>query len=150
MIGSWHPSTSRRGKVYYYSVAWHVLLLCKVPRHLSNVFHLYTFRGCVSERVVPSHYVSYSQNTVSGPMYPSWGYNIWVAFIQLDHSSIDGWNDIFIAHRIVINNSEVSTFPIVVFFRSCMFEVVVPSYSVICYIYVPLTLGRSFHYSCAV
>ena len=43
------------------------------------------------------------------------------------------------------------TFPIVViFFRGCMSEMFVPSYSVIYYIHIPGTLGPCFHYWCSV
>ena len=43
------------------------------------------------------------------------------------------------------------TFPIVViFFRGCVSEMVVLSYSVIYYIYIPGTLGPCFHYWCSV
>ena len=47
--------------------------------------------------------------------------------------------------------SEVSTFPIVViFFRGCVSEMVVLSYSVIYYIYIPGKLGLCFHSWCSV
>ena len=60
---------------------------------------------------------------------------------------IDDWKDIFITHLIIIIKSEVSNFPIVViFFRGCVSEMVVLSYSVIYYIYVPGTLGPCFHH----
>ena len=66
------------------------------------------------------------------------------------HSSLGDWNDIFIIHLIIIN-SEVSTFPIVViFFRGWVFEMVVLPYSVIYYIYVSGTLGPCFNYLCSV
>ena len=46
---------------------------------------------------------------------------------------------------------EVSTFPIVViFFRGCVSEMVVPPYSVIYYIYIPGKLGFCFHFWCSV
>ena len=49
--------------------------------------------------------------------------------------------------RCISIKSEVSTFPIVViFFRGCVSEMVVLSYSVIYYIYIPGTLGPCFHY----
>ena len=58
---------------------------------------------------------------------------------------------ISITHLIIIIKSEVSTFPIVViFFRGCVSEMVVLSYSVIYYIYIPGTLGPCFHYWCSV
>ena len=48
------------------------------------------------------------------------------------------WKDISIAHVIIIIKSEVSTFPIVIiFFRSCVPEMFVTSYSVTYCIYVP-------------
>ena len=54
-------------------------------------------------------------------------------------------------HLIIIIKSEVSTFPIVViFFRGCVSEMVLLSYSVIYYIYIPGTLGPCFHYWCSV
>ena len=61
------------------------------------------------------------------------------------------WKNIFITHLIIIFKSEVSTFPIVViFFRGCVSEMVVLSYSVIHYIYIPGALGPCFHYWCSV
>ena len=52
---------------------------------------------------------------------------------------------------IIIIKSEVSTFPIVVIcFRGCVSEMVVLSYSVIYYIYIPGPLGPCFHYWCSV
>ena len=50
-------------------------------------------------------------------------------------------------YLIIIIKSEVSTFPIVViFFCGCVSEMVVLSYFVIYYIYIPGTLGPCFHY----
>ena len=61
------------------------------------------------------------------------------------------WYYIFITHLIIIIKSEVSTFPIVViFFRGCVSEMVVLSYSVIYYIYIPGKLGLCFHFLCSV
>ena len=61
------------------------------------------------------------------------------------------WKNISITHLIIIIKSEVSTFPIVViFFRGCVSEMVVLSYSVIYYIYIPGTLVPCFHYWCSV
>ena len=58
---------------------------------------------------------------------------------------------LFITHFIIIIKLEVSTFPIVViFFRGCVYEVVVLSNYVIYYTYIPLTPGPCFHYWCAV
>ena len=58
---------------------------------------------------------------------------------------------VILHHYIIIIKSEVSTFPIVViFFRGCGSEMVVLSYSVIYYIYIPGTLGPCFHYWCSV
>ena len=65
--------------------------------------------------------------------------------------ALNYWKNIFITHFIIIIKSEVSTFPIVViFFRGCVSEMVVLSYSVIYYIYIPGTLGPCFHYWCSV
>ena len=62
--------------------------------------------------------------------------------VELAHSSLSDWKDIFIIHLIIIIKSEVSTFPIVViFFRGCVSEMVVLPYSVIYYIYISGTLG---------
>ena len=73
-----------------------------------------------------------------------------VACVELAHLSLGDWKNIFITHLIIIK-SEVSTFPIVViFFSGCVFEMVVLSYSVIYYIYIPGTLGPCFHYWCSV
>ena len=45
-------------------------------------------------------------------------------------SVLGGWKDISIAHVIIIIKSQVSTFPIVIFFRGCVPEMFVTSYSV--------------------
>ena len=74
-----------------------------------------------------------------------------VACVELAHSSLGDWKNIFITHLIIIIKSEVSTFPIVViFFRGCVSEMVVLSYSVISYIYIPGKLGLCFHFWCSV
>ena len=74
-----------------------------------------------------------------------------VACVELAHSSLGDWKNISITHLIIIIKSEVSTFPIVViFFRGCVSEMIVLSYSVIYYIYIPGTLGPCFHYWCSV
>ena len=74
-----------------------------------------------------------------------------VACVELAHSSLGDWKNIFITHLIIIIKSEVSTFPIVViFFRGCVSEMVVLSYSVIYYIYIPGKLGLFFHFWCSV
>ena len=74
-----------------------------------------------------------------------------VACVELAHSSLGDWKNISITHLIIIIKSEVSTFPVVViFFRGCVSEMVVLSYSVIYYIYIPGTLGPCFHYWCSV
>ena len=53
--------------------------------------------------------------------------------------------------NIIIIKSEVSTFPIVIiFFRGCVPEMFVTSYSVTYCIYVPGKQGICFHYHCAV
>ena len=74
-----------------------------------------------------------------------------VACVELAHSNLGNWKIIFITHLIIIIKSEVTTFPIVVtFFRGCVSEMVVLSYSVIYYIYIPGTLGPCSHYWCSV
>ena len=74
-----------------------------------------------------------------------------VVCVQLAHFSIGDWKDISIAHVIIIIKSEVSTCPIVIiFFRSCVPEMFVISYSVTYCIYVPAKPGICFHYYCAV
>ena len=66
-------------------------------------------------------------------------------------SVLDDWKDISIAHVIIIIKSEVSTFPIVIiFFRGCVPEMFVTSYSVTYCIYVPRKPEICFHYYCAV
>ena len=42
--------------------------------------------------------------------------NIWVACVELAHSSLGDWKDIFITHLIIIIKSEVSTFPLLSYF----------------------------------
>ena len=86
-----------------------------------------------------------------------WGYFFRLAFciyrvacVELAHSSLGDWKNILITHLIIIIKSEVSTFPIVViFFRGCVSEMVVLSYSVIYYIYIPGKLGLWFHFWCS-
>ena len=74
-----------------------------------------------------------------------------VACVELAHSSLGDWKNLYITHLIIIIKSEISTFPIVVIFsRGCVSEMVVLSYSVIYYIYIPGTLGPCFHYWCSV
>ena len=71
--------------------------------------------------------------------------------VQLVHFSSGDWKDISIAHVIIIIKSEVSTFPIVIiFFRDCVPEMFVTSYSVAYSIYIPGKPGFCFHYYCAV
>ena len=72
-----------------------------------------------------------------------------VACVELAHSSLGNWKNLFITHFIIIIKSEVSTFPIVViFFRGCVSEMVILC-SVIYYIYIPGILGPCFHYWCS-
>ena len=74
-----------------------------------------------------------------------------VVCVQLAHFSIGDWNDISIAHAIIIIKLEVSTVPIVIiFFRGCVPEMFAASYSVTYCIYVPGKPGICFHYYCAV
>ena len=66
-------------------------------------------------------------------------------------SVLGDWNDIYIAHVIIIIKSEVSTFPIVIIiFRGSVPEMFVTSSSVTYCIYVPGKLRICFHYYCAV
>ena len=66
-------------------------------------------------------------------------------------SVLGDWKDISTAHVIIIIKSEVSTFPIVIiFFRGCVPEMFVTSYSVTYCIRVPGKPGIFFHYHCAV
>ena len=66
--------------------------------------------------------------------------------IILYHLNIGDWNDISIAHVIIFIKSEVSTFPIVfIFFRGCVAEMFVTSYSVTYCIYIPGKPGICFH-----
>ena len=70
---------------------------------------------------------------------------------NLPISVLGDWKDISIAHVIIIIKSEVSTFPIVIiFFRGCVPEMFVTSYSVAYCIYVPGKPGISFHHHRAV
>ena len=71
--------------------------------------------------------------------------------VQLTHFISGDWNDIFIAHVIIIIKSEVSTFPIVVvFFRGRVSEMLVTSYFVTYCIFIPGKLGFCSHHYCAV
>ena len=68
-------------------------------------------------------------------------------------SVLGDWKDISIAYVVtcIIIESEVSTFPIVIiFFRGCVPEMFVTSYSVTYCIHVPGKPGICFHYHCAV
>ena len=66
-------------------------------------------------------------------------------------SVLGDWKDISIAHVIIIIKSEVSTFLIVIiFFRGCVPEMFVTSYSVTYCICVAGEPGNCFHYYCAV
>ena len=74
-----------------------------------------------------------------------------VVCVQLAHFSIGDWKDMSIAHVIIIIKSEVPTFPIVfIFFRGCVSEMFVTSYSITYCIYIPGKPGICFHYYCAV
>ena len=74
-----------------------------------------------------------------------------LAHFSIVHFSVGDWKDISIAHVIIIIKSEVSTFPIVIiFFRGCVPEMFVTSYSVTYCIYVPGKPGICFHYYYAV
>ena len=56
-----------------------------------------------------------------------------------------------IAHVIIIIKTEVFAFPsVIIFFRGCVPEMFVTSYSVTYCIYVPGKTGICFHYCCAV
>ena len=66
--------------------------------------------------------------------------------VQLAYLSIGDWKDMSIAHVIIIIKSEVSTFPIVtIFFRCCVPEMFVTSYSVTYCIYIPGKPGICLH-----
>ena len=71
-----------------------------------------------------------------------------VVCVQLAHFSLCDWEDI--AHVIIIIKSEVSTLPIIIFFRGCVREMFVTSYSVTYCIYIPGMPEFCFHYYCAV
>ena len=74
-----------------------------------------------------------------------------VVCVQLAHFSMVDCKDVPIAHVIIIIKSEVSTFPIVIkFFRGCVSEMFVTSYSVTYCIYIPGKPGICFRYYCAV
>ena len=70
---------------------------------------------------------------------------------NLPISVLGDWKDISIAHVIIIIKSEVSTFPIVIiFFRGCVPEMFVTSYSVTYCIYVRGKPRICFHHHRAV
>ena len=74
-----------------------------------------------------------------------------VVCVQLAHFSIGDWKDISVAHVIIIIKSELSTYSIVIiFFRGCVPEMFVTSYSVTYCIYAPGKPGICLHYYCAV
>ena len=74
-----------------------------------------------------------------------------IVCIQLAQFSIGDWKDMSIAHVIITIKSEVSISPIVIiFFRGCVSEMFVTSYSVTYCIYIPGKPGICFHYYCAV
>ena len=79
-----------------------------------------------------------------------WEYvNACEACVQLAHFSSGDWEDISIAHVIIIIKSEVSTLPIIIFFGGCVPEMSITSYSVTNCIYIPGKPGFCFHYYCA-
>ena len=73
-------------------------------------------------------------------------------FVPEKHDfSLGDWKDIFIAQVDIIIKSEVSALPIVIiFFRGCVPDMSVTSYSVTYCIYIPGKPGFCFHYYCAV
>ena len=73
-----------------------------------------------------------------------------VVCVQLAHFSLGDWEDISIDHVIIIIESEESTLPIIIFFRGCVPEMFVTSYSVTYCIYIPGKPGFCFHYYGAV
>ena len=72
-----------------------------------------------------------------------------VVCVQLAHFSLGDWEDISIAHVIIITKSEVSTLPIIIFFRGCVPQMFVTSYSVTYCIYIPGKPWFCFYYYCA-
>ena len=73
-----------------------------------------------------------------------------INFLQYMGLHVLNW-PIRVTHLIIIIISEVSTFPIVViFFHGCVSKMVILSYSIIYYIYIPGTLGPCLHYWCSV
>ena len=93
----------------------------------------------------------YSQHAASPLDYLSLSliYIYGVVCVQLAHFSVGDWEDISIADVIIIIKSEVSTLPIIIFFRGCVPEMFVTSYSVTYCIYIPGKPGLCFHYYCA-
>ena len=74
-----------------------------------------------------------------------------VVCVQLANFSLGDWKDIFTAHVIIIIKLEMSNLPIVtIFFRGCVPEMSVTSYSVTYCIYITGKSGFWFHYYCAV
>ena len=69
---------------------------------------------------------------------------------NLPISFLGDWKDISIALVIIIIKSELTPFPIVIFFRGCVPEMFVTSYSVTYCIYVPRKPVICFHHYCAV
>ena len=67
---------------------------------------------------------------------------MWVVCVKLAHTSLCDREDIIITHLIITIKSEISIFPIVVtFFRGGVPDVVVSSYAVVGFIYIPGNLG---------
>ena len=76
---------------------------------------------------------------------------VYVVYVQLAHFNKGDWKDLSIAHVIIIIKSEVSTFPIfIIFFRGCVSEMFVTSYSATYCIYIPGKPGICFLYYRAV
>ena len=112
--------------------------------------------------IIMAHDYSHALSTINA----SWVYHVEsvskmvlvlsITFLQymglhlLNWFSLGDWKGIFITHLIFIIKLAVSTFPIVViFFRSCVSEMVVPYY-LIYYRYISGTLGPCFNYWCSV
>ena len=72
-----------------------------------------------------------------------------VVCVQLAHFSLGDWEDISIAHVVIIIESEVSTLPIIIFFRGCVPGMCIASCFVTCCIYISGGPGFCFHYCCA-
>ena len=124
LISRQHSQTNRHGLYTLFLTSKY-----RCMQKISSVDALLTTQNVLSRsgRFGGGH-TGWSQLQLASSVSPPWIYG--AVCVQLAHFSIADWKDISIAHVIIITKSEVSTFPIIIFFRGCVPEMFVTSYSV--------------------